>query len=259
MKKVILGLVVFAVVYLAIALGLSIRASGQNAAFRAQLDRLDELGTRTAAALEVAPAQTLAQACKALPEVKRTAVKAYFPKSSVDVADLKWIPQRAIQDSDVVEWPWRTRETEYFMFELMSDFPPYWPMYLEYATEPFGDDLADTKYLVVHLLTGVTRPRVLDEKAYEAGQLTFNSAVVDATTGKVLCAGSAVVTETREVHVTGHGKTDLDAKEDAARKTEEELLTDLGFAARHFALGEVCWIGGEYLCTTTYKKFERPQ
>ena len=262
-KKALLGLVVFAVVYLSIALGLAIRAAGRNAAYLAQLDRFDQLGTKTAGELDSAPADTFAQSCKAVPEVEWNKVLAYFSKTSFDVADLEWVPQRGFYASSKdANFPWSSheRDAEYFMFQLMSDFPPYWPMYLDYWDDPFDrGDLSDTKYLVVHQLTGVTRPKVLDEEAYEAGELLFSSAVVDVTSGKVLCAGSTRVTKTGDVHVTGHGKTDADAKADAEKKTVEELLTGLGWATRDFALGEVCWIGGEVLCRGTSRKFERPQ
>jgi hypothetical protein len=262
-KKALLGLVVFAVVYLSIAAGLSFRAAGQNAAYLAQLDRLDQLGTKTATELDAAPSDTLAQSCKAVPEVEWKKVLAYFPKTSFDVADLEWVPQRGFQTSSkTAQFPWSShaRDTQYFMYQLLSDFPPYWPMYLDYWDDPFDrGDLSDTKYLVVHQLTDVTRPRVLDENSYEAGELRFNSAVVDVTSGKVICAGSSVVTRTGDVHVTGHGKTDVDAKADAEKKTAKELLTSLGWAARDFALGEVCWIGGEVLCRGASKPFERPQ
>lgn len=259
-KKAILGLMALAAVYLAAAVVLSIRAGKQNEAFRAQLDRLDELGTKTAAGLDAAPSESLAQSCKALPEVKSIEVAAYFTKTAIDVGDLGFVPQRAIQASaEQIDFPWHQRDTGYFLYELMSDLPPYWPMYLERWSDPFHHDLSATKYLVVHVLTGATRPRVLNEREYEAGELTFNSAVVDVPTGEVLCAGNSVVTDTRDVKVTGRGETSFDAKEDAARKRDQELLTDLGFAARTFGLGEVCWIGGKSLCDSTFKKFDRPE
>lgn len=112
---------------------------------------------------------------------------------------------------------------------------------------------------MVHVLTGATRPRVVDEHTYVAGEVTFNSALVDVPAGKVLCAGNSVVSAKGDVSVTGRGSTDSDARESAAKKIEHELLTNLGFEARYFGLGEICWIGGEQLCSATSRKLERPQ
>lgn len=260
MKKVLLSLLVLATVYGLAAFGLAVRAAGQNAAFNAQLDRLKQLGDTAAKDLAAEPAQTLAVACKALPEVESRTVAAYFAKSTVDTKDLGLFPQVAIQNGgETANWPWNQQDWQSFMYELLSDVPSSWHMYLDYWDDPFNHELSDVKYLVVHLLMQLKRPRVLTDDTYEAGALTFHSAVLDGQTGKVLCAGSTVVSDTRDIKVTGHGATGFDAREDADRKRDEELLSDLAFAGRHFGQGELCWLGGKSLCDATFRPFARPE
>jgi len=294
-KKALLGAAILALAYLGTALVLSMIAASNSAQHAAELTRLAALGDGAAAKLELVPLwelQPLREACAKVPHAELGEVLAYFPAATAErIAALpkdSLFPSRAIFGVDTerfgiasVEGPWRGRTFVTFLQDLLGDAPTGWGWRKERWNEPFHHPLFGTKYLIVHHLArlepsrliGTYRPgetvfssrdgthrsmvRLIAKEDYEPGELTFRSAVFDARSAAVLCSGLSALGQKGAVYVSGSGTTKAGAEEAVERSREGRLLEMQVIETHVFALGEVCWLGGEQLCKLTSRDGRR--
>lgn len=266
-KKIALGLVVFVVLYACLVVGMAARTDAQEDAFLAELNRLGALGD--AAQLEEKEA-TLVEACAALPHVEATQILAYYPAAGdgllTDDDARKEYGTRTLIGLDTghhisafgtATLPRQGRDLGKWVFEFSSDFPMYWDLYRSWAYSPLHHPIPDTKYLVVHRLTGLELPRVTGD-SYLPGHMTFNSAVLDAKDGKVLCQGNSAIDQSGKVYVAGSGRTDSDAKAALEQNKEGDVRMMFFGALTSFSMRDVCSLGGESLCQETSGKYRPP-
>jgi hypothetical protein len=264
-KRIGLALVALAVLYSLAVVVVAARTNAEEDAFLAELSRLSAL----ADALQLEePTATLAEACAKLPRVEYSQVLAYYPpprEGLISGDDPKErYGQRLLVGPDVKDFelgtthlPRTNRGLGGWVYEFFSDVPPYWGTYTNWAYDPLGHDLSGLRYVVVHHLATLELPRVFST-SYEPGRMTFRSAVLDATSGKVLCSGSSAIDQEGTVHVAGSGATKADAQARIEAKKAEEVLS-MFFIDLHFgSLRDVCWLGGEPLCKLTFGKFQPP-
>ena len=265
MKKIFLTLVALVVLYLGAAFAMALRATSAESQLIADVVRMTALGD--AAKLEE-PTTTLAAACVKVPRVERTQILAYYPVPADGVLfgedDKKAYeaPQLMGLNTDrfemgVARLPMEPLGLEHWVMEFLSDVPPYWGMYARWAYRPFNQPITDTKYLVVHRLTSLEAPRIRGE-SYSPGHMRFTSAVLDAQSGKVLCAGSTAIDQSGSVYVAGSGKTKEDAKQ-AMEESKEKDVRSMFFIDLHFfALRDVCWLADESICKVTFGTYQLP-
>lgn len=266
-KKIALGLVVFIVLYAALVVGMALRTRGQQDVHLTELKRLGALGD--AVKLEEKEA-TLVEACAKLPRVDAKEMLAYFPKTDdgllPDDDAKKRYGTRTLLGVDSgshssafadVQLPTEGWDVGRWIFEFSSDFPMYWDLYISWAYRPFGRDITNVKYLVVHQLASLDLPSVTGE-TYIPGHMTFRSAVLDAKSGKVLCEGNASIDQKGTVNVAGSGRTQADAKRDLEANKEGDVRLMFFGELTHFALRDVCSLGGEWLCKETFGTYAPP-
>lgn len=270
MKKVLLGVMILALVYAGAALVLSVIAASNATKHVAELTRLAALGDAAAAKLELVPLgelQPLQQTCQKVPHVDFSEVVAYFPAAVAEritaLPKDSRFPSQRIFGVDTERFgiadvgaPWREDTVGDFVVDLLGDAPSAWGWRKERWNDPFHHSLFGTKYLVVHHLASLKPPRLIGKDAYESGEMTFRSAVLDARSGAVHCSGRSVLTQEGTVHVSGSGKTKADAEAAVERNREGELLGMFVIQTHHFALGEACSLGGERLCKLTFRNYQ---
>ncbi|MFT3711324.1 MAG: hypothetical protein QM817_27140 [Archangium sp.] len=266
-KKIVLGILAFAVLYSIFVVITAIRTKGRQDAFVAELN--DLAAKADALKLETKDA-TLTEACTKLPRVEMKQLIAIIPKA----ADGLVSDERALKDFgharifgratdsysaglENAQLPLESWPVEKWIFEFFSDFPIYWDLYFSWAYRPLKHDLSDVNYVVVHKLRSLDMPRV-SSTTYEPGHMTFDSAVLDAKTGKVLCEGNTSSDQTGTVQVSGSGRTQADAQQNLEERKEENVVSMFLIDVDFFALRPVCWLGGESLCTITQGQFIAP-
>jgi hypothetical protein len=201
--------------------------------------------------------------CRNVPRLDLLDVLAYFPKPATE--RISALPKDSLFPSrrvfgvnperfvlaDVAH-PWRHQTVVDFLEDLLGASPGEWGWRSERWNEPFNHALSGTKYLVVHHLAELQPPLLRGDDAYEPGVMRFRSAVLDASSGAVLCSGLSVLTQKGDVHVVGSGRTKAEAREAVEKNRERELMSMFVIQSHFFALGELCSLGGERLCKLTF-------
>lgn len=265
MKKVFLGLVALVALYVGAALVLSLQAKSKADRFNAELQRLGALADAVTPGV---PTGTLTEDCAKVPRVGRLGLISYFQKPGPGLigeeTEAKYYEAKQfrafspedfkVQGTRVASSPWGV---DRWLFEFLGNEPWRWDWVLSLAVDPFDRDPAEMKYLVVHQLASLNLPRVRSTD-YDPGRMSFNSAVLDAKSGAVLCEGTTVLEQSGTVHVAASGKTKRDAEQNLEGKKEEEVLSMFFIDLHFFALRDVCWLGDEKLCELTFGTFVAP-
>lgn len=255
---------------------MAIPAAERSVEFAARINRLGTLAEAGAQRLH-GPGSTVAlrQACGAVEPVDRLQLLAYFGEPADDTLaalgnQATYFPARqlfALKPAGTARWdqdeevkhsalPWTPRSAFTFFEDLITSPPGEWPWRKQRWNEPFNHPLNEVRYLVVHQLQSLQAPSLVGGTSYQAGSMSFRSALLNASTGEQLCEGLTVLNQQGAVELRGRGKTDAEAQKDLESSKDRALLATFIFKTDEFALGSVCSLGGSALCTATGYPFE---
>lgn len=272
MKKALLAVVLLpALGYAGYVGSMALPAAERSEEFSARLNTLAERAEAGAQHLrERGPATaTLKDACRAVPQVDRLQLLAYYGEPAPAVlAPLEkqahYFPGKqlfALKAPGLARWdteeevkhsalPWRPRSAAKFFEDLLTSPPGEWGWRKNRWNEPFNHPLAEVRVLVVHQLQALTLPAVLGT-TYTPGTMTFHSGLFNASTGERLCDGTTQLVQEGQVDVRGRGRTEQEAQADLERGKDWAVVATFIFKTYEFSLGSVCALGGAALCKAT--------
>jgi hypothetical protein len=276
-KKLLLAvLLIPALGYAGYLTTMAIPAAERSTEFSARINRLGTLAEAGAQRLHASGStQTLREACRTVEPVDRLQLLAYFGAPADDALtplgqQAKYFPARqifALKPPGEARWdteetvkhsalPWRPRSAFAFFEDLLTSPPGEWGWRKQRWNEPFNHPLAEVRYLVVHQLKSLQVPSLTSATTYQAGSMSFRSALLNASTGEQLCEGATVLAQDGKVEVRGRGHTDAEAQKDLEGSKDRALLGTFIFKTHEFALGTVCSLGGTALCKATGYPYE---
>lgn len=278
MKKALLALLLVpALGYAGYLTMMAIPAAERSTEFSARINKLGELAEAGAQRLR-SPSTTTAslrEACRAVEPVDRLQLLAYygdpgagaltalgnqatyFPAKQIfavkAAGEARWDREEEVKHSAL---PWRPRSAATFFEDLLTSSPGEWDWRKQRWNEPFNHPLAEVRYLVVHQLQSLQVPALVGGTSYQAGSMSFRSALLNASTGEQLCEGLTVLSQDGKVEIRGRGQTAEAAQKDMESSKERALMATFIFKTHEYALGSVCPLGGAALCKATGYPFE---